>query len=104
MNTTTTMTRRTLIKAGICAGTLLPVVGMVAGRAAAADLVDIGPADPTAKALGYVAKSAKPGQDCAGCAQFVGNAGDAAGGCKIFPGKRVAGAGWCSAYVKKPGT
>jgi hypothetical protein len=91
-----------MIKAGMLAGAVLPLAGLVASRAAAADLPDVDAADPTAKALGYVAKSAKPGLDCAGCAQFVGKAGDAYGGCKIFPGKRVAGTGWCSAYVKKP--
>ncbi len=102
MDTAKTLTRRTMLKAGLAAGALLPVAGMVAGRAAAADLPDLDVADPTAKALHYVPKSATAGQDCAGCAQFVGKAGDATGGCKIFPGKRVAGAGWCSAYVKKP--
>ncbi len=97
------LTRREIIRTGILAGALLPVAGLVAGRAVAADLPDLDVADPTAKALGYVLKSVKAGQDCTGCAQFVGKTGDATGGCKIFPGKRVAGAGWCSAYVKKTG-
>ena len=77
------VTRRALIKAGMMAGALLPVAALVANRASAADLKDLDAADPTAKALGYVAASAKPGQVCSGCAQFVGNAGDASGGCKI---------------------
>jgi len=102
MDTRNVLTRRSIIQAGLIAGAMLPMAALVAGRAAAAEMPDLDGADPTAKALGYVTKSAKPGQDCTGCAQFVGKAGDATGGCKIFPGKRVAGAGWCSAYVKKP--
>ena len=104
MNMDRTLTRRAIIRTGIMAAALLPVAGLIAGKTPAADLPELDTADPTAKALGYVTKSIKPGLICSGCAQFVGNAGDATGGCKIFPGKRVAGGGWCTAYVKKPGT
>ena len=100
---TTRLTRRAVLRTAIVAGTLIPVAALLSREASAAEMPDLDVADPTAKALGYVTKSVKPGQDCVGCAQFVGKAGDATGGCKIFPGKRVAGGGWCSAYVKKPG-
>ncbi len=104
MKNRTTMSRRSLIKNGLLAGGLLPVASLLCNVPAYADAPLLDTADPTAKALGYVVKSAKPGQECSGCAQFVGKAGDAAGGCNIFPGKRVVGAGWCLSYVKKPGT
>ena len=41
MDIAKTLTRRTMLKAGLAAGALLPVAGMVAGRAAAADLPDL---------------------------------------------------------------
>lgn len=97
------LTRRAVLTTGLLAGTLIPVAALMTRRAGAAEMPDLDVADPTAKALGYVTKSVKPGLDCAGCAQFIGKSGDATGGCKIFPGKRVAGGGWCSAYVKRPG-
>lgn len=97
------LTRRALIKAGILAGTFLPVADMVPGRAQAAELPNLNPADPTANAMGYVVKTPKPGQTCADCAQYSGKAHAATGTCELFPGKRVAATGWCSAYLKKPG-
>jgi hypothetical protein len=104
MTTQKSLSRRALIKGGLCAGALLPVVGLFVTASARAAAATLDPADPTAKALGYVTKSAKPGQICSGCAQFVGKSGDATGGCNIFPGKVVSGGGWCMSYVKKPGT
>ncbi len=98
------LSRRAILKSGLIAGSLLPLVGLMGGTVAAADAPDLDVGDPTAKALGYVTKSAKPGQECSGCMQFVGKPGDAKGGCNIFPGKRVAGGGWCLSYVKKAGT
>ena len=81
--------------------------------AAAAPLVPLTPADPTAKALGYSEDSGKvdaaanpnhkPEQKCANCVQFQGKPGDARGGCNIYPGKSVSAAGWCKVYAKKPG-
>lgn len=77
----------------------------------AADLPHLDPADPTAKALGYVndAKSVdakafpmfKAGSACSNCMQFQGKAGDAWGPCSIFAGKQVNANGWCQVYVKK---
>ncbi len=67
--------------------------------------------DPQATALGYVADASKvdvkkytkyaAGQNCTGCALYLGKASDKAGGCPLFAGKQVAGAGWCSAWAKK---
>jgi hypothetical protein len=104
MNTQKSLSRRALIKGSLCAGALLPVAGLFINTLATAAGTNLDPADPTAEALGYVTKSAKPGQICSGCTQFVGKSGDASGGCNIFPGKVVNGSGWCMSYVKKPGT
>ena len=57
--------------------------------------------DPTAKALGYTAKSATAGQTCVNCALYQGGTA-ASGPCPIFPGKDVAGAGWCKSWAAKP--
>jgi len=76
-------------------------------------LAPLDPADPSAKALGYVTNTAKvdaaanpthkPDQTCGNCAQFQGKPGDAEGGCNIFAGKSVARTGWCKVWAKKPG-
>jgi hypothetical protein len=68
--------------------------------------------DATAKALGYVADTAKAdakkfpkhvaAQQCSNCTLFQGKAGEASGPCPIFAGKQVAAKGWCNSYVKKP--
>lgn len=57
--------------------------------------------DPTAKALRYVAQSAKDGQTCMNCQLYTGKEGKDFGPCAIFPGKEVAAKGWCSSWVKK---
>ncbi len=81
--------------------------------AQAADLPQLDPSDPTAKALMYVHDAAdvdtanpaaarfEVGQTCDNCAQIQGNDGDAWRPCGIFPGKVVAAAGWCSVWVAK---
>jgi hypothetical protein len=71
----------------------------------------IDPADPAAKALGYVAvasqadtarfKTYAAGQSCGSCALYQGAAGSTSGGCPLFAGKQVLAAGWCSAWAKK---
>jgi hypothetical protein len=91
---------------------LVPAFGLIGGQAAAADLPALDPADPTAKALGFVTDSSKvvaaanpthkPDQKCGTCAQFQGKAGDARGGCNIFAGKSVPVGGWCRVWAKKP--
>ena len=74
---------------------------MLANASAFAQAAALDPNDPTAKALGYVAASATPGQKCSGCAQFQGKAADATGGCTIFAGKTVSAGGWCKSWSKK---
>jgi High potential iron-sulfur protein len=73
----------------------------------------VDPAEPAAKALGYVTNATSadagkfkmyaPGQACGNCQLFAGKAGDTAGPCPIFAGRPVAATGWCSAYIKKAG-
>lgn len=74
--------------------------GGISLKAAAAEQVD--PENPQAKALQYVHKSAKDGQNCAKRMLIQGNAGDAWRPCGIFPGKLVNAEGWCAAWAKKP--
>ena len=95
------MTRRALVQRGLIASALVPVAGLFLGTAAHGESPALDSSDPTAKALGYVTKSAKPDANCANCSQFQAKAGDAMGPCTIFPGKSVASAGWCSGWVKK---
>jgi len=69
--------------------------------------------DPGAVGLAYRADatrvdpgknpSYKPGQTCANCALYAGDAGQPQGGCGLFYGKEVAAAGWCNAWERKPG-
>ncbi len=104
--------RRTLINRALLAAAAVPLVRFGLSTAAAADLAPLDPNDPSAKALGYAADSAKVDaaanpmhkaeQACANCAQYRGKAGDASGGCNIFPGKSVSAKGWCKVWAKKP--
>jgi hypothetical protein len=100
------LSRRVLVKNGLIASAMLPILGFVSRLAVAAGLPALDAADPTAKALGFVpdaskAPNAKPNQKCATCAQFQGAAGDATGGCNIFAGKSVPAGGWCMVWVQK---
>ena len=95
------ITRRAVVKGGLVASALVPVAGLFINAAARGEPAALDPSDPTAKALGYVTKSAKPDANCANCSQFQGKAGDATGTCTIFAGKSVASAGWCMSWVKK---
>jgi hypothetical protein len=96
------ITRRALVRGGLITGALIPVTGFFTNRLAIAAPAALDPSDPTAKALGYVTKSAKPGQQCDNCAQFQGKAGDSQGACTLFPGKTVTSGGWCMTWAKKP--
>ncbi len=68
-------------------------------------------ADPTAKAMAYVADNSRvdrarhpgftPEQKCSNCALYQGAAGSQAGGCPLFAGKWVAAAGWCTAWARR---
>ncbi|MDP5134604.1 high-potential iron-sulfur protein [Rheinheimera baltica] len=95
-----TTSRRRFLK--LSAGGIVGLsVGGVSLRAFAAEHVD--PENPQAKALQYVHKSAKEGQNCANCILLQGNAGEAWRPCGVFPGKLVNAEGWCAAWAKKPG-
>jgi hypothetical protein len=96
------MTRRTLVRGGLITGALIPIAGLFVNGPAVAAAAPLDPSDPTAKALGFVAKSAKPDQQCGNCAQFQGKSGDSQGACTLFPGKTVPSGGWCMSWAKKP--
>ena len=95
------MTRRALVQRSLIASALVPMAGLFVNTAAYSESPALDSSDPTAKALGYVTKSAKPDANCGNCSLFQAKAGDAMGPCTIFPGKSVASAGWCSGWVKK---
>jgi hypothetical protein len=107
-----TFSRRSIVKGGVIAGALLPAFGLIGTTAGAAALTPLDPADPTAKALGFVPDATKvsaaanptykAGQRCGTCAQFQGKAGDTTGGCNIFVGHVVPVGGWCKVYAAKP--
>ena len=105
------LSRRSLVKGGLIAGAMLPVMGLVSRGAGAAALPALDPNDPTAKALGFVTDGSKvdaktyptfkAGQKCGTCAQFQGKAGDASAACTIFAGKSVPQGGWCQVWAQK---
>jgi High potential iron-sulfur protein len=107
------ITRRAVIKSGLLAGTIVPVLGLIGNPASAApDLSPLDPKDPTAVTLGFYNDSTKvdaganpryaAGQKCANCEQFQGKPSDVRGGCVLFPGKSVPAAGWCNVWRKMP--
>jgi hypothetical protein len=82
----------------------VPLVGVIAGAARAAEAPLVKVDSPEAKALGYVedakaSKEAPGGNHCADCALFQGASGAAQGPCQIFPGKDVKAAGWCRSWA-----
>jgi hypothetical protein len=108
------ISRRAMVKGGLIAGTLAPVLGLLAQEARAAALTPLDPGDTLAKSLHFTTDSAKvdaganpthkPTQKCGNCAQFQGKAGDATAACTIFAGHSVPQGGWCSVWAQKPGT
>lgn len=106
------LARRALVKGGLIAVALVPLVGLVAPSSQAADLTPLDPNDPMAKSLGFVADASKvdaaangtykAGQKCGICAQFQGKPGDDRGGCNIFAGHTVPQGGWCKVWAQKP--
>jgi len=96
--------RQLLIASSVAAPALL-----LSTRLQAAEMLD--PADPQAKALGYVENAEhvdsalwpkkKPDQNCANCALYTGSE-TGYGPCSIFANKEVAAAGWCNVWVAKP--
>jgi hypothetical protein len=107
----TKYSRRAIVKSGLIAGALIPAAGLFTQQGCAAALPMLDPADPTAKALGFVTDASKvdakanptykAGQKCGTCAQFQGKAGDASAGCNIFAGKAVPSSGWCKVWAQK---
>jgi hypothetical protein len=96
------ITRRALVRGGLITGALIPITGLFISELAIAAPAALDPSDPMAKALGYVQKSAKPGQQCDNCSQYQGKSGDSQGACTLFPGKTVTSDGWCMTWAKKP--
>jgi hypothetical protein len=106
------ISRRSLVKGGLIAGAIVPVLGIASRIAQAAALPPLDPNDPTAKALGFAPDSTKVDaaanpthkatQKCGTCAQFQGKPGDASGGCNIFVGHSVPQGGWCKVWAQKP--
>ena len=107
------ITRRSIVKSGLIAGTLGSAFGLVGNAAVgAAALPALDPNDPTAKALGFATDATKvvasanptykPTQKCSNCAQFQGKASDATAACSIFAGHSVPAGGWCKVWAQKP--
>jgi len=99
-------TRRHFIRLAAAGVACAPfATALLSNTAAAADMVS--EADPTAKALNYVADAAKSTKrtdkaaTCSTCQLYTGKAGAADGPCAVFPGKSVSAKGWCSSWVKK---
>jgi hypothetical protein len=107
------ISRRAVLRSGLIAGALSPLVGFVR-PVIAADLSPLDPSDTTAKSLGFVTDATKVDasanptykstQKCATCAQFQGKTGDATAGCAIFPAHSVPATGWCKVWAQRPGT
>ncbi len=104
--------RRTLLKGALLGVAAVPVSAILGRRADAAG-AKVSPAEPQAKALGYIEDATKvdakanpnykPGQICANCLQAPAAKPRMADvPCNIFAGRPVAAQGWCKVYVKKP--
>ncbi|GAC1675310.1 MAG: hypothetical protein NVS9B2_25290 [Steroidobacteraceae bacterium] len=106
------ISRRSIVKGALIAGTFIPALDLLTNSAAAAALAPLDPKDPTAQALGFVTDATKvdpaanetykPTQKCGNCAQFQGQPADAVAGCNIFAGKSVPAGGWCKVWAQKP--
>ncbi|GAC1676433.1 MAG: hypothetical protein NVS9B2_26980 [Steroidobacteraceae bacterium] len=106
------ISRRLVVKGGLIATALIPVIGFV-DHVFAATLTPLDPNDPTAKSLGFVTDTSKvdasanpthkPTQKCNTCAQYQGKVSDAIAGCTIFAGHSVPANGWCKVWAQKPG-
>ncbi|MDH4259768.1 MAG: high-potential iron-sulfur protein [Gammaproteobacteria bacterium] len=105
------ISRRQLLQGALAGLAAVPAVTLIAHSANAAE--SLSEDDATAKSLAYVGDAGKvdpktnptykPGQHCANCIQYTGQAGAADGPCNIFPGKTVKAKGWCKVWVLKPG-
>jgi hypothetical protein len=110
------LTRRrflTQVALAVPAGAVLLDAVVTNTASAQAALPNLDEADPSARALLYVADATKvdrknplaarfaPSQKCATCSQIQGKDGDAHRPCAIFPGKLVSSNGWCSVWAPK---
>jgi hypothetical protein len=105
--------RRAVIRGGLLAGTIVPVLGLIGSPApVAAELSPLDLKDPIAVTLAFYNDSTKvdaaanprfaADQKCANCQQFQGKPSDVRGGCVLFLGKSVPAAGWCKVWRKMP--
>ena len=107
------ITRRELVKGGLLAGALAPVMVLVGSDVRAAELTPLNPSDPLAKAMNFTTDASKvdaaanptfkPAQRCSTCAQYQGKPSDATGGCTIFAGHSVPAGGWCKVWAQRTG-
>ena len=97
------ITRRQMLRITAGATAMVPMSLLTSRIAFAADLPQLDPNDPQAKALAYVHASPKPEQLCSNCQLYTGETGAEWGPCAIFPGKGVNANGWCKSWVKKSG-
>ena len=108
------ISRRAIVKVGLIASVAVPVFGMTARDACAANLTPLDPSDPVAKSLNFVNDGTKvdasanptykPTQKCGNCAQYQGKPSDALAACTLFPGHTVPASGWCKVWAAKPAT
>jgi hypothetical protein len=111
MNMDKTLSRRAILKGGLIAGALVPVLGLMTDAIAATAMPALDVNDPMAKGLNFALDTTKVDdkanpthkaeQRCNNCALFQGAATDARGGCSIFAGKSVPANGWCKSWSKK---
>lgn len=103
--------RRQAMKLAAGSVIAIPLGGILAGNAIAADLPPVAADDPQGAALKYVADATKgervdkagtpaAEQFCHNCQLAQSTEGDLLP-CQLFPGKSVATNGWCSAWVKR---
>ena len=107
------ISRRELVKSGLLAGALAPVIALVGNDARAAELTPLDPKDPLATSLHFTTDASKvdakanptfkAGQRCGTCAQFKGKPTDATAGCNIFAGHSVPAGGWCQVWAQRTG-
>ncbi len=97
------ITRRQMLRLTAGATAIVPLSVLTIRMTHAADLPQLDPNDPQAKALEYVHSSAKPEQLCKNCQLYTGEEDVEWGPCVIFPGKGVNANGWCKSWIKKAG-
>ena len=99
----TRTSRRGFLRVAGAGVVALPLAGLIRVETVnGAEMPMLTADDPTAKALGYVAKSATAGQTCDNCNFWQGGTA-ASGGCPLFPKRAVAAKGWCRSWIKKAG-